>query len=543
MVERLAIFGSCVSRDTIEFADPRSVRLETYIARQSLAAAFAPKRDVWADAEAPKLDSPFQRSAVERDLRGKFAELVEASRNVDLVLMDLVDERGGVLRFADGSSLTKSLELSNSGFLDTAEEATWLKFGSDAHFEAWETGVSALDAALARAGLLDKVVFIKNAWASVSLEGDTFPFNESRLDPVAVNAMSERYWDALSARGFAFVEVPDGLCVTTEQHRWGVAPFHYVDEFYQYVLQQLATLGHNVLIPTGPTTLPVAEITHRGKTWRVAGTAPDDHIFRSLQSGHPYEADLLQSTAPLVHPGDVIIDVGANIGNHSAYWAVTCEAEVYAFEPRQACVQALRQTVRLNGLEGSVFIRAFGLGRRTSTARSESPQPANAGASVLVEDAEGLVTVRRLDDVLLPKPRSVRLIKIDVEGMELDVLAGAAETIDEHRPILVIECQDDQAFAAITEWVDAHGYRAREAFNASPTYVFVHEEFAYREEYTRVSHLEDVVARTSRRTLLDHNAAMVHWRLLGEHRERLDHLTDSLPIGDLPQDRNTGSAE
>ncbi|MEY2549321.1 MAG: hypothetical protein QOD64_1903, partial [Verrucomicrobiota bacterium] len=70
------------------------------------------------------------------------------------------------------------------------------------------------------------------------------------------------------------------------------------------------------------------------------------------------------------------------------------------------------------------------------------------------------VETRRIDDYDLV---DVGFIKIDVEGHELAVLAGAANTLARHTPNLLIECNDEHQPNAVTrlgEWLDAHGYDA-----------------------------------------------------------------------------------
>jgi FkbM family methyltransferase len=66
------------------------------------------------------------------------------------------------------------------------------------------------------------------------------------------------------------------------------------------------------------------------------------------------------------------------------------------------------------------------------------------------------VSVITLDSLQLP---SCRLIKIDVEGMELSVLQGASETIDRHKPCLYVENDRPQNSEALTKFIDSLGYQ------------------------------------------------------------------------------------
>lgn len=82
------------------------------------------------------------------------------------------------------------------------------------------------------------------------------------------------------------------------------------------------------------------------------------------------------------------------------------------------------------------------------------------GATRLVPDAAGSVPVRRLDDLAVGP---VDLLKIDVEGMEMAVLAGAETTIARDRPFLFIEILD-ASIPDFLHWIDAVGYRIEKLF-------------------------------------------------------------------------------
>ena len=72
------------------------------------------------------------------------------------------------------------------------------------------------------------------------------------------------------------------------------------------------------------------QVAARGHGYSLVVPA-HDHIGSALTDGRPYEDDLLVALSSLVRPGDVIIDVGANLGNHALYFAVVREAVVHAY--------------------------------------------------------------------------------------------------------------------------------------------------------------------------------------------------------------------
>ncbi|WP_442859273.1 DUF6270 domain-containing protein [Arthrobacter sp. CAN_A1] len=129
---RVLIFGSCVWRDAFKRLDG-SFNLVEYVARQSvISSASAPTKLLGTG----NLTSAFQIRSVRNDHRSSlFAELSSAAVTTDLLLMDLVDERLGVVNLSDDTWVTYSAELVRSGALDSLpEHPTVLKFGTDRHF-------------------------------------------------------------------------------------------------------------------------------------------------------------------------------------------------------------------------------------------------------------------------------------------------------------------------------------------------------------------------------------------------------------------------
>lgn len=144
----------------------------------------------------------------------------------------------------------------------------------------------------------------------------------------------------------------------------------------------------------------------------------------------------------LVRPGDVAVDIGANIGAHTLPLAqhVGAAGRVVAFEPVRMNFQLLCANVALNGLD-NVDAVPEGLGEKESTVLiADRPARAdgNFGALALSEiPGDRPVRVRRFDDVF-DWPR-LRFVKIDVEGMETEVLQGASAVLARYRPALYVE--------------------------------------------------------------------------------------------------------
>ncbi len=235
---RVLVFGSCVARDTIEFAASDSVDLRGYVARQSLISAGDD-----ASAHLPDslgVSSKFQERMIRNDFAGNlFSRLESLAGEIDVLLWDLADERHGVHRFPDGTIVTRSIDTIRAEPVSALlEETEHIPFGSDEHFALWTQHVDAFDARLRELGLFDRTVVLEVPWALRTTEGKTTPWSMG-VRAGDANKSYQRYYDYLRQTGHRMVELPAELVLADPDHRWGLAPFHYTPEVYREVLWQL----------------------------------------------------------------------------------------------------------------------------------------------------------------------------------------------------------------------------------------------------------------------------------------------------------------
>lgn len=167
----------------------------------------------------------------------------------------------------------------------------------------------------------------------------------------------------------------------------------------------------------------------------------------------------------MVSEGDTVIEVGANIGAHTVGLAkrVGRAGRVYAYEPQRQCHVLLQAQIALNGLD-QVIAFAEGCGARAGTMWHEPlnyEKLGNFGSLSLVSkarDGYAPVPVRTLDHA--HGNEKVRLIKIDVEGMEAEVLAGARKLIRDQQPILYMENDRVEKSESLIKLVHEMGYKA-----------------------------------------------------------------------------------
>ena len=193
-----------------------------------------------------------------------------------------------------------------------------------------------------------------------------------------------------------------------------------------------------------------------------------DHITEHLIEFGAYQRSDLAMLLSFVRQGDCVLDVGAHIGTFTVPLAraVGANGRVFAFEPVADHFELLSHNVVNNGLTGVVTpVRA-------AVANGASPLyvmrvAGNSGATSFGStegDPVGDMPIVSLDswwDSGEARPSSVEVLKIDVEGMEYEVLSGAENLIDTFRPVVHFEvCLERRPpLAELNDFFSSRGYR------------------------------------------------------------------------------------
>jgi len=135
--------------------------------------------------------------------------------------------------------------------------------------------------------------------------------------------------------------------------------------------------------------------------------------------------------------GKDVIDGGAYIGDSALILEELSPRTIYAFEALKENFDMLNKTIQLNGLRNVVPLKK-GLGKKEGNMKIMPFGSASFLAEIFGEDAGESVEMISVDDFVNETGAHVGLIKLDVEGSELDVLTGAKETIKEYKPVLVV---------------------------------------------------------------------------------------------------------
>jgi FkbM family methyltransferase len=188
----------------------------------------------------------------------------------------------------------------------------------------------------------------------------------------------------------------------------------------------------------------------------------DQFVGRSLDHyGEWCEAEL-EILTPLLRPGRVVLDVGAFIGTHTVFFAqkVGPGGRVYAIEPQRHAFQMLCGNVALNALTNVKclpYVAAATAGWRQLGEVPPTRSGNFGGTQALVVPRGEQTRMIRIDDLELQR---CDVIKIDVEGMEAEVIAGAEATLGRFRPVIYCENNRKESSPAILQALSRLGYKA-----------------------------------------------------------------------------------
>jgi FkbM family methyltransferase len=202
---------------------------------------------------------------------------------------------------------------------------------------------------------------------------------------------------------------------------------------------------------SGGFALPILRGPLRGARWLPASGGKLARLLLGT-----YESEQSERLRQCVQPGSVVYDVGANAGYYAllASRLVGARGRVVAFEPEPRNAAFLREHVARNRAANVDVVEsavgnvpgAHGFARR------------GTGRGRLDERGELRVRVLRLDDFVADGARAPDVIKIDVEGGELDVLRGAARLLASSRPLLLLSTHGRAVHHACCDLLGTLGY-------------------------------------------------------------------------------------
>lgn len=216
---------------------------------------------------------------------------------------------------------------------------------------------------------------------------------------------------------------------------------------------------------------------------RLKVTAPFAHDLlwvRHWRHGCFYEQPLLSDIAALGVAG-AYVDCGANLGNHTLFFINQCPcSRVYCFEPVPSVFRALEKNVTHPGNNPKgvpVILHNAPVAERSRRRVTWQVSRQNAGGTVMYNASSkpGMAKLRSCTtvtlDEMLPEDETIGLVKLDIEGGELDALRGATRVLAS-KPTLVIEALTDAALEAQLAFLTPLGYTLTKSQQVKRTHIW-----------------------------------------------------------------------
>ena len=177
----------------------------------------------------------------------------------------------------------------------------------------------------------------------------------------------------------------------------------------------------------------------------LSGYETDYVIQTIIQKNNFYEIETLSKWFPYFKDAEYIFDVGANLGNHSVYFAKkNRNSHVFSFEPFPDNYELLKKNIDENELS-NVAIYNEAVGEHVGHVKVKDFNESNYGGTSFIEssDGEGSIHMTSVDNAVIDLSiPSLDFIKIDTEGFELEVIQGMSYAIEKYHPIIWVECSD-----------------------------------------------------------------------------------------------------
>jgi FkbM family methyltransferase len=188
--------------------------------------------------------------------------------------------------------------------------------------------------------------------------------------------------------------------------------------------------------------------TPHGDFLAMKGDVVTKHLQRFGGHTRPY-VSLLSS---LVGNLSRVLDIGAHIGTFSVPLGLRLPVggQLWSFEPNEESFRLLQMNLALNGLMNRTTAIPMAVSDRSTTLFSVKPEATNTGANFLIgqrsrQASGGPISALSIDALMADGALDgADLIKIDVEGMETQVLKGARSTLVRYQPFLFIELSKSQ---------------------------------------------------------------------------------------------------
>ncbi|MGL4395319.1 MAG: FkbM family methyltransferase [Hyphomicrobium sp.] len=291
---------------------------------------------------------------------------------------------------------------------------------------------------------------------------------------IAINSHvfpAEKFEDQVRKKLSYVIEPDSSEFLTIKFHSYGLAEADQIPNFSASGFDKRlpGLLIRNIAVrPAGNPDYRWEDISHREgaivafrydeRRIRFFVDQPNDAIQAHHAAGQFYEREELELIRSHVKAGASVLDIGANVGNHTVFFERVLGAKrVVPVEPCPRAVELLRLNALINGLT-CTDMRYLGIALSNKAEFGVLKQDAtyNLGGTSIQAGGAGNITMLRGDSVF--RAQAFDLIKIDVEGQETEVLEGLTMMLLESKPAIFIEVWDKNR-SRFDDLIRTLGYR------------------------------------------------------------------------------------
>ena len=242
---KIGILGSCVSRDAFEFDNGKYDLKGSYFARSSIASMMS--SPVEFEQSDIKVENQWLRWVLVNDFQKTVVQQLK-TKNLDCLIIDLIDERFDLLKIDDGF-LNGSDELFKAckEFIENHGSVTCIKRDSPQAHELFAEAAREFANRL-NEEFADLPIIIHKALCSTNYTDgkEIYKFSEESTALYEnMNSYLSFYYSILEKEinNVSVIHLPQEVQLASKSHRWGLAPFHYVDDYYRAFLRELDALN------------------------------------------------------------------------------------------------------------------------------------------------------------------------------------------------------------------------------------------------------------------------------------------------------------
>jgi hypothetical protein len=242
---RIAILGSCVTRDAFGFFPQDDVEITVFIARTSFISLYSPPLPILLEKADIAAETNFERNCIHAELHKTNLSRLEAAE-FDYLLLDLMEERHNLIKCGE-TYILDTLPLRESGVIPRLPPFVEVDRLAAKTTKLWDERTALFIGFLHDQGIrADRVILHESGFARrYRDDGQEYDFTEFKAHSYdKYGALLQRYHAhfAEALPGLRRIAIEPALLVGNGAHKWGRAPFHYIDDYYARFLEKFRAI-------------------------------------------------------------------------------------------------------------------------------------------------------------------------------------------------------------------------------------------------------------------------------------------------------------